>query len=288
MSSHSLWSSVIITILASIILAADMDCGRVSLASKRRTFTSTHYDASLQRSFAARRLFQTDTLRTASRHAVRITNRERIRKNLPPLETEEVLRKIACRHSRDMVTQNYFRHENPDGDGPSDRVAAQHRRFVGEVAENIWGRSGRRNKNGLSLAVRIVEQWMDSPPHRENILRPTFTHVGICAVEEGATIRSTQVLARMRALLASPLPRTAVAGDTLDTTVAKTNPASATIAQYDFWNPNTERQIQRPAPFRGSLHLPKTTGTMRLRFYIPGEDQFTVHQGPEIRIVSPE
>lgn len=276
------------TILAGSVLTAGMDCGRMSLSSERRTITSSHYHASVQRSFAAHRLLQTDTLRTASRHAVRITNRERTRKNLPPLETDEVLQKIACRHSRDMLRQNFFRHENPDGDGPSDRVAALHRRFVGDAAENIWGQSGRRHESGLSLAVRIVEQWMDSPPHRENILRPAFTHVGICAVKKGARIRSTQVLARMRALLASPLPRTAVAGDTLEVTVAETNPASATIAQYDFWNPGTKRQIRRPAPFHGSLQLPKTTGTMRLRFYIPEEERFTVHQGPEIRIVSPE
>jgi hypothetical protein len=45
------------------------------------------------------------------------------------------------------------------------------------VGENlVWG-------NGpLSTPQALVTSWMNSPPHRENLLRPTFRDIGLAAV----------------------------------------------------------------------------------------------------------
>jgi uncharacterized protein YkwD len=52
------------------------------------------------------------------------------------------------------------------------------------------------------LAAKFVQAWLDSPPHRDNLLNPNFTHLG-CAVNTGTGpaavmfVYSTQVFARL-------------------------------------------------------------------------------------------
>jgi uncharacterized protein YkwD len=46
-----------------------------------------------------------------------------------------------------------------------------------EVGENlVWG------TGPLSTPHSLVASWMNSPPHRENLLKPTFREIGIAAV----------------------------------------------------------------------------------------------------------
>ena len=86
-------------------------------------------------------------------------------------------RKAAVGHSDDMVARRYFSHDEPDGDGMSDRM-----RRVGyirpgdgySVGENIaWG------TQNLATAAEIHEAWMNSAGHRANILRRSFKEIGI-------------------------------------------------------------------------------------------------------------
>jgi uncharacterized protein YkwD len=228
-----------------------------------------------------------DTLREVGRRATRLTNQKRRQHDRNRLEPEEGLRRVACHHSHDMLTRGYLRHENPEGESPSDRVARGHRRLIGETGENLWGqRSTRRTSTG-ALAERIVEQWMASPPHRKNLLRDRFTHVGICVLKKGNTWRGTQVFARIPAYLRTPLPRTARAGGVLVAPIERTGSSTASIAKYDFWDPRTDERIAGPFPFNDTLRLPRTTGPVRPRFYVPQAGRYTLHQGPEIRLTSP-
>lgn len=80
-----------------------------------------------------------------------------------------------------MVDQDYFSHYGPSGDTPASRMRASgylYSNDIGyEVAENIaWGT--------LSLATpnAIVEAWMHSQGHRENILDPHYRDTGIGVV----------------------------------------------------------------------------------------------------------
>ena len=42
------------------------------------------------------------------------------------------------------------------------------------------------------VAKEIVDDWMSSPGHRENILDPRFTHLGVGVSARNHTIRATQ------------------------------------------------------------------------------------------------
>ena len=96
-------------------------------------------------------------------------NTERAKESLSALSWCPALARSATAHSVDMAFNNYFEHESLDGREISDRAKAQGYDYR-TVGENIA--VGQRD------VAEVMEGWMNSPGHRENILRPQFTHLG--------------------------------------------------------------------------------------------------------------
>jgi uncharacterized protein YkwD len=109
-----------------------------------------------------------------------LINEERTGRGLDPLQPNAELRAAALSHSTEMVSQGYFEHTSPAGITFIDRITGAgyvHGARSWVVGENlIWG------TGPLSTPQSIVRSWMDSPPHRENILRGRFQDIGIAAV----------------------------------------------------------------------------------------------------------
>ena len=116
------------------------------------------------------------------------------------LGLDATLASIARSHSADMARNNYFSHTNLRGQSASDRGAAvgyDCRKDYGSyytygLAENIyqawlygqyWTRNGvvvRKDYHTLEeLASLVVDGWMDSLGHRENILNTSYDRQGI-------------------------------------------------------------------------------------------------------------
>jgi len=106
-----------------------------------------------------------------------LINVQRRAEGLRPLRQSSRLRKVALRHSRDMVSHRYFAHNSRSGTRFSARIARagwMRGRSAWSVGENLaWG-SGTR-----STPASIVKAWMASPPHRANILQGRFRVIGI-------------------------------------------------------------------------------------------------------------
>ena len=103
-----------------------------------------------------------------------LLNYERARAGLAPLVENQLLDVAAERHSDDMVTRRFFEHVNPDGTTPQARIDATGYVATRGTGENIaWG------DGGLASPAAIVDGWMHSPGHRENILRPQYREIGI-------------------------------------------------------------------------------------------------------------
>lgn len=102
-----------------------------------------------------------------------LINRERALIGLGPLAVNPLLEAAAQAHSLDMDKRDFYEHRSPDGVEPHTRVLATG--YGGAAtAENIhWG------VEAEATPVRIVRDWIDSPGHRANILRPQFTEIGI-------------------------------------------------------------------------------------------------------------
>jgi uncharacterized protein YkwD len=106
-----------------------------------------------------------------------LINRVRAHYHLRPLAFNTSLRDSATGHSDSMVMHDYFAHEGPGGsvDSRVSRAGYLSRARAFTLGENIGGGHGRRY--GSPMAV--FEGWMHSPPHRANILDPSYRDVGV-------------------------------------------------------------------------------------------------------------
>jgi uncharacterized protein YkwD len=91
-------------------------------------------------------------------------------KPVAPLRISGVLADVARGHAADMAEHNYFDHKDLAGHSPADRVraAGYHEQLVGE---NI--------AYGPTSAEEVVQGWLDSPGHCENIMNPRFAEMGV-------------------------------------------------------------------------------------------------------------
>jgi uncharacterized protein YkwD len=109
-----------------------------------------------------------------------LINEERASYGVPPVQPNASLRQAALSHSAEMVSEGYFEHTSPAGVTFVDRIAATgytHGAQSWDVGENlVWG------TGPLSTPQSLVTSWMNSPPHRENLLRARFREIGVAAV----------------------------------------------------------------------------------------------------------
>lgn len=88
----------------------------------------------------------------------------------PPVRLSETLASVAFGHAADMAKHNYFEHEDLAGHSPADRVrAVGYREKL--VGENI--------AYGPKSPEEVVQGWLESPGHCENIMDPRFAEMGI-------------------------------------------------------------------------------------------------------------
>ena len=106
---------------------------------------------------------------TASRMLTRV-NAERSATGLAPLTWCPSLARSAYNHSRDMAERQYFEHDSPEGDEVSDRAQAEGYDYS-FVGENI--------AVGQESVVEVMDDWMNSPGHRANLLMSSYEHFGL-------------------------------------------------------------------------------------------------------------
>jgi uncharacterized protein YkwD len=131
-------------------------------------------------------------LAEVERMVFHLTNEVRRQHGLAPLEADPALDLTAWAHSDDMLRRGFFSHTNPDGLAPRDRLAPGTSGIL-QCGENIWAGSGLNYADSWGLARMIVEHWLSSPGHRENLLSPAYTHLGVGVCTLGPETRATQV-----------------------------------------------------------------------------------------------
>jgi len=99
-----------------------------------------------------------------------LINDERTSRGLSTLTRDSRLDTAAHLHSADMACSNYFSHDSQDGTTPWERIERQGYNFLG-AAENIAA--------GYVTPEAVVAGWMNSQGHRDNILNPDLTQIGI-------------------------------------------------------------------------------------------------------------
>jgi uncharacterized protein YkwD len=95
-------------------------------------------------------------------------NRVRAEAKLPALKVSTQLTEAARAHARDMAEHQKLSHEGSDGSTASKRVKQRGYRHQ-DVGENVA--TGETSE-------QVMRTWLDSPPHRKNIL-DNFTEIGV-------------------------------------------------------------------------------------------------------------
>jgi uncharacterized protein YkwD len=85
----------------------------------------------------------------------------------------------AAQLSQDMGSRGYFKHESADGSAFWKRV----QRSYGAKGYGLWSVGENLLWSSPDVnASHALEMWMNSPPHRENLLTARWREVGISAV----------------------------------------------------------------------------------------------------------
>lgn len=104
-----------------------------------------------------------------------LVNIERQKEGLGALKEDILVRNVARAHDRDMLIRGYFSHDSPSGETLADRLKNAH---VGSsmAAENI----------AIAPTIELAHTaLMNSPKHKDNILNPSWSAVGIGVVDAG-------------------------------------------------------------------------------------------------------
>ena len=118
-----------------------------------------------------------------------LVNNERTARGLQPLSLDGRLNDAAKAHSFNQSQFGTIFHIAPDGSGPGERLTAVGYAFSA-WAENVAA--------GQRSAEEVVNAWMQSPGHCQNILNPAYVHLGVGHVVTDTSYRNwwTQKFAR--------------------------------------------------------------------------------------------
>jgi uncharacterized protein YkwD len=89
---------------------------------------------------------------------------------VPALTFEERLRCSARNHSWDMAAEDYFDHTNLLGESSADRI---------ERAGYAWKAAGENIAAGQPTPAEVVESWMGSDGHCQNVMGAVFSELGV-------------------------------------------------------------------------------------------------------------
>jgi uncharacterized protein YkwD len=125
--------------------------------------------------FAAKRTARvTASTDSVEAEVVRRLNEIRTSQGLGTLRADSDLGDAAESHSRGMIASGLFSHDSASGTRCDVRIRRYVRaRIVGETISWLAGTPASQQ------ASRTVQLWMESPPHRQTLMTPSFRRIGV-------------------------------------------------------------------------------------------------------------
>jgi hypothetical protein len=107
------------------------------------------------------------------RQVLEFTNQERAKNNKKPLILNEKLSKAAEQKAKYMFEKNFWAHTSPEGVEPWKFILEQNYDYA-YAGENL--------ARNFYYSREVVDAWMKSPSHRENLLSQNYDEVGFAVV----------------------------------------------------------------------------------------------------------
>lgn len=105
---------------------------------------------------------------------VALVNEEREAAGCSPVSVDDRLAEAAHGHAQDQAEQEEMSHRGSDGSTAGERITE---------AGYRWSSYGENVAWGTTSAERVMEMWMESSGHRDNILNCDFAHIGVDEVD---------------------------------------------------------------------------------------------------------
>jgi uncharacterized protein YkwD len=118
-----------------------------------------------------------DTGSSQAQQVLALVNAERADAGCPPVVLDRRLTAAATKYSQDMAQDDFFSHTSSDGSTFVTRVEREG--YTTPRSENIAA--------GSTTAKATMQQWMDSPGHRRNILDCTAKEMGLGVASSGGS-----------------------------------------------------------------------------------------------------
>ncbi len=100
-----------------------------------------------------------------------------------PLRLSPALSAAARAHSQAMASKGFFSHDSANGSSFSTRV----RKWYGPKGYRSWAAGENLLWRSPDIdAVAAVQMWLESPPHRANLLRGSWREIGLGAIHAHA------------------------------------------------------------------------------------------------------
>ncbi|WP_252244490.1 CAP domain-containing protein [Clostridium sp. VAP33] len=110
---------------------------------------------------------------SAENKILQLMNEKRVQAGLKPLTMDNTLLQVARYKSNHMIQYNYFDHTNPDGT-----------KWVNwlQTIGYKYSTTGENIAYNTYDPVGLFNQWWNSQGHRENMMNPSYTKVGVGVV----------------------------------------------------------------------------------------------------------
>jgi len=121
-------------------------------------------------------------LTVAEQYLLTAANQERAAQGLPALHLDAALSEASAFHAEQMAEHDDISHQFPNEPDLEDRGANAGAHFS-LIAENV---------GEAPTSVIIHNLWMNSPPHRANLLDPEVNAIGIAVVERDGELYAVE------------------------------------------------------------------------------------------------
>lgn len=111
-----------------------------------------------------------DSTANFAQDVLQLTNDFRAEQGLSPLTLNQKLTVTAQTYAQTMAEDDFFSHIGEDNSTPWERAEADGYTAMA-MAENIAA--------GQPTPEQVVQSWIDSPGHRQNLLNPNYTELGV-------------------------------------------------------------------------------------------------------------
>jgi hypothetical protein len=116
------------------------------------------------------------------------TNAKRQASGLAPLSINAQLSQAAAHKAADMFEKNYWAHNSPTGSTPWDFITGAGYKYV-VAGENL--------AKNFSTSQAVVDAWMASPTHKDNIIKPSYKEIGFAIVNGKLNGEETTLVVQM-------------------------------------------------------------------------------------------